>query len=332
MAGRHAEIVGAGFAGLCAAAALGRRGWSVRVHEQASEVRAFGAGIWFWENGLRVLNLIGACDEALDGAIEAKLWESIAVDGRQIERVDFGPGGGPRLFCIVRHHLLSCTRRAAERAGAEIVTGSTGISVTPEGELLLENGNRLMADLIVAADGVYSIIRDSLGLVRSRRKHLDGIIRVLVPRIADELEAPDARHIVECWSGPHRLLLTPVSQDILYLALASQDFDKIGTRIPVDKGSWVRWFPHLEAIIRRIGDEGRYDAFETIFLKRWSVGKVAIIGDAAHSMSAGLGQGAGTAMMNGLGLAVALDETPDMDAAMARWERRERPLTEHTQR
>ena len=332
MVKRHAEIVGAGFAGLCTAAALGQRDWLVRVHEQAPEMRAFGAGIWFWENGLRVLNSIGACDEALDGAIEAKLWESVAVDGGQIERVDFAPGGGPRLFCIVRHHLLSCTRRAAERAGAEIVTGSTGIAATPDGELLLENGERLKADLIIAADGVHSKIRDSLDLVQSRRKHLDGIIRVLVPRVADELEAPDAQHIVEWWAKPHRLLLTPVSQDILYLALASQDFDMVGTRIPVDKDSWVRWFPHLESVIRRIGEEGRYDVFETISLKRWSAGKVAIIGDAAHAMSAGLGQGAGTAMMNGLSLAVALDETDDMNAATARWERRERPLTEHTQR
>ncbi len=103
------------------------------------------------------------------------------------------------------------------------------------------------------------------------------------------------RQLVEWWAKPHRLLLTPVSQDILYLALTSQDFDKVGTRIPVDKGSWVRWFPHLEAIIRRIGDEGRYDVFETISLTRWSAGKIAIIGDAAHAMSAGLGQGAGTA-------------------------------------
>ena len=41
----HAEIAGAGFAGLVAAIALRQRGWSVRVHEQSPELRAFGAGI-----------------------------------------------------------------------------------------------------------------------------------------------------------------------------------------------------------------------------------------------------------------------------------------------
>src|SRR5690348_2140651 len=45
----HAEIAGAGFAGLAAAIALHRRGWSVIVHEKEAELRAFGAGIFIWE-------------------------------------------------------------------------------------------------------------------------------------------------------------------------------------------------------------------------------------------------------------------------------------------
>ena len=52
---RHAEIVGAGFAGLTAACALAQRGWSVRVHERADRLRTTGAGIYIYENGLRVL-------------------------------------------------------------------------------------------------------------------------------------------------------------------------------------------------------------------------------------------------------------------------------------
>src|SRR5688572_2694797 len=62
----HAEIAGAGIAGLAAAAALAQRGWSVTVHERDAEVRAFGAGIFIYENGLRVLKALGALDEAMD--------------------------------------------------------------------------------------------------------------------------------------------------------------------------------------------------------------------------------------------------------------------------
>ena len=59
MSRRHAEIAGAGFAGLTAACALAQRGWSVRVHERADRLRTTGAGIYIYENGLRVLEAVG---------------------------------------------------------------------------------------------------------------------------------------------------------------------------------------------------------------------------------------------------------------------------------
>ena len=62
---RHAEIAGGGFAGLVAAIALSQRGWSVRVHEKAELLRAFGAGIFIWENGLRVLKAVGAYEDVM---------------------------------------------------------------------------------------------------------------------------------------------------------------------------------------------------------------------------------------------------------------------------
>ena len=80
---RHAEISGAGFAGLVAGISLARRGWSVQVHEKAPELRAFGAGIFIWENGLRVLHEVGAYEEVVAGAHEAGVYEV-----RQRDRID----------------------------------------------------------------------------------------------------------------------------------------------------------------------------------------------------------------------------------------------------
>jgi 2-polyprenyl-6-methoxyphenol hydroxylase-like FAD-dependent oxidoreductase len=71
--------------------------------------------------------------------------------------------------------------------------------------------------------------------------------------------------------------------------------------------------------------------FQTVRLKRWSAGRIAVLGDAAHAMPPYLAQGAGHAMMNALGLAAALEAAPDFETGFAEWERRERPLTEHTQ-
>ena len=67
----HAEI-----AGLAAAIALRRRGWSVRVHEKEAELRAFGAGIFIWENGQRLLQAIGAYDDMARRAHQAPGYET----------------------------------------------------------------------------------------------------------------------------------------------------------------------------------------------------------------------------------------------------------------
>jgi len=43
-------------------------------------------------------------------------------------------------------------------------------------------------------------------------------------------------------------------------------------------------------LIDRIRAAGRYDQFEYIKLKRWSAGKVAVIGDAAHAIPPNIGR------------------------------------------
>src|SRR5215218_5174962 len=325
---RHAEIVGAGFAGLTAACALAQRGWSVRVHERAERLRAAGAGIYIYENGLRVLDAVGAYEEAVAGANAAHTRE-VRDDNRVISVHRWE---GSRVFSIVRQRVINALAAAAKRAGAEIVAGSQGLNATPDGELLLANGRELKADLIVAADGSNSRLRDALGLLSKRKFLADGCTRLLIPTLADERDAGGGRRTVEYWSGTRRLLYTPCSDDEIYLALVLLDRDNAAKRVPVDKDEWKRSFPHLDVLIDRIGENGRYDRFELIKLKRWSAGRVAVIGDAAHALPPNIGQGGGCAMMNALSLAVYLNQYDDVSEALRAWEHFERPITDHTQR
>jgi 2-polyprenyl-6-methoxyphenol hydroxylase-like FAD-dependent oxidoreductase len=142
----------------------------------------------------------------------------------------------------------------------------------------------------------------------------------------------DTGTTTEYWSGSRRVLHTPCSEREIYLALTMLDDDEAAKAAPIDAGLWKGWFPHLAGLIDRIGKAGRYDRFELIRLRAWSSGRVAILGDAAHALPPNLGQGGGCAMMNALALAVHLERAPDIPAALAAWEQRERPLTEHTQR
>ena len=329
---RHVEIAGAGFAGLTAAAAFAQRGWSVRVHEAGNRLRTAGAGIYIYENGLKVFEAVGAYEAATRGAFPGRAREMRDDRNNTIARIEWPSGGPMRMFSIVRQNCIDALAAAAEEAGAEIVTGSEVAGAEPEGVLILADGRRRKADLVIGADGVGSPVRDSLGLTRSFRQLPDGAIRLLVPRTEEERESAETRNYIEYWSGRRRLLYTPVSDDAVYLALLSPVTDAEAQRIPIGVDLWTRSFPYLENLFPRIGDRGRWDPFVVIRLKRWSYGRVAMIGDAAHAMAPNLGQGGGCGMMNGLALAVYLDRFDDILAGLAEWERCERPLTDHTQR
>ncbi len=329
---RHVEIAGAGFAGLTAAAALAQRGWSVRVHEAGDRLRTAGAGIYIYENGLKVFEAVDAYEQAVRGAFPGRAREMRDDENNTVARIEWPAGGPMRMFSIVRQNCIDALAAAATKAGAEIVTGSEVAGAEPDGVLVLANGRRHKADLVIGADGVGSPTRDSLGLMRSLRQLPDGAIRLLIPRTGEERRNPEAQTYIEYWSGRRRLLYTPVSDEAVYLALLCPLTDTEAQRIPIDVALWTRTYPHLESLFPRIGDRGRWDPFLVIKLTRWSSGRVAVIGDAAHAMAPNLGQGGGCGMMNGLALAVHLDRQHDIPAGLAEWERRERPLTDRTQR
>jgi 2-polyprenyl-6-methoxyphenol hydroxylase-like FAD-dependent oxidoreductase len=326
---RHAEIVGAGFAGLTAACALAQRGWRVRVHERAPQVRATGAGIYIYENGLRVLEAVGAYAAAVAGAPFAHTRE-VRDDRNRV--ISVHRWSGSRVFSVVRQNVINALAAAATRAGAEIITQSTVVAATPDGEIELADGGRARADLVIGADGTNSSVRDSLGLLARRKPLPDGAIRLMIDKTEEERRSSDGGTTIEYWSGSRRVLYTPCSETDIYIALTMLDADPVGKAVPIDKGEWKRSFPHLESLIDRFGEAGRYDRFELIKLRRWSTGKVAMIGDAAHALPPNIGQGAGCGMMNALSLAVYLDRHDEISAALEAWERNERPLTDHTQR
>ncbi len=326
---RHAEIVGGGFAGLAAAGALSQKGWSVRLHERSPELRPTGAGIYIYENGLRVLEKLGAYDEAVKGAPFAHTREMRDEQNRVLSVHRWDPS--KRVFSVVRQRVISAMADAARKNGVEIVLGSEAIAATPEGELIMADGRRLKADLVVAADGINSKIRDSLDLIAKRRPLPDGAIRILIDRTPEERKT-DGGTTIENWSGSRRILYTPVSETEVYIALTMLHSDEAGRRVPIDRESWKRSFPHLSDLIDRFIDNGHYGRFEYIRLKSWSKGKVVVLGDAAHALPPNIGQGAGCSMMNALSLAYYLDRDKDMAAALRTWEQSERPITQHTQR
>ncbi|MCC7276488.1 MAG: FAD-dependent monooxygenase [Alphaproteobacteria bacterium] len=328
---RHAEIAGAGLGGLTAAVALAQRGWSVRVHERAEQIRATGSGIYIAENGIRVLEAVGAREGALRDGCRFYWRETRDHRNQVIALAHWPPEARQRIYVLAREVLVQALLDVAVGHGVELRLSSRVRGADPEGALVLEGGERLPADLVIGADGVGSPVRESLGIPGRRRSLRGGAIRAIVPRRPDDADIP-ADTYAEFWTGMRRVFYAPISPTETYLALMTLDKDKTGTREPPDLETWSGDFPYIRHMIERIRDPLAWAPFAEVKLQRWSRGRVALIGDAAHAMAPNLGQGGGTAMMDGLSIAhhvsrpgVALAE------ALDRWEARERPVVDRTQ-
>ncbi|AFR34516.1 FAD-dependent monooxygenase [Arthrobacter sp. Rue61a] len=331
---RHAEVIGAGISGLSAATALARRGWSVRVHERSAEVRASGSGIYLWGNGLAVLGEFGVLDFALEGAHYGRAFRTRDHRDRDLGRHPVNTNSGTQVVTILRERLISSLLSAATTAGVDVVASSTVSRVDPDGNLEFADGTQSAADLVVVANGVNSRLRDQLDLVHRRRRLGQSCARVMIRREPGLVAKEWEDDYVELYSGKRFVLYTPTSADELYLALVAPSTDRqaLGDTLPFR--SWIDSFPQLENLFTTIGPAPihRWDDFERVDLHSWSKGKVAVIGDAAHAQPPYLGQGGGCAMGAALGLAEALQSPGALTTQLRDWERRERPLIEHTQR
>lgn len=321
---RKAEIVGGGIAGLFCGWALASRGWTVRVHERSPAIRDVGAGIYLMRNSVSIFEHHGIADYILRDAVVLTGSERSDRNGRIIQQRTFSAGSP--WYVLPRYTLVQRLADVAAKAGVEVVTGSNVAGITPDGKVTEADGSVVEADLVVAADGFRSRLREKLDLTGTLKERSSGAIRILVPRRGDPAL------FREYWSGHRRIGIAPCTNDLTYAYLSSPNADP-AARIPLDIAVWKSAFPGLTSFLDRVEDPSvavRH-AYPHARATSWSKGRAAIIGDAAHALPPTLAQGAGLSMANGYALAKTLDEQRDVEAGLKLWEERYRWISDRTQ-
>lgn len=327
-AGRHAEVAGAGLVGLSTALLLRRAGWSVCIHERSSEIREIGAGISLHQGACVVLEQLGLLPAILEHGIDLDV--SQAIDRTGTVLADRRLAGAYRQLAIRRQTLVRLLADAAAEAGVEIHAASPVTGARAEGELLRQGGASVHADLVVGADGFHSAVRESLGLTARKVERSNGATRALIGH-----NKADGRTVLEEWWGPgKRIGVLPVSPDVTYVYMSSRESDPRGTRVPIDGDYWQECFPGMDPVMleKLARADARHDPYPYVRPRRWSAGRVAIVGDALNALPPSLGLGVSLGLRNARLMVDALAASDDVPAALGAWESQARPDTEWIQR
>ena len=327
MTPRTAEIGGGGIAGLATGWALARYGWRVRVHERSPEISEIGAGIYLMNNSASIFEHYGIADLIFERGVLLRATERLERDGRLIHRSNLCHED--RWIGVTRSDLVLGLAEAARREGVEIVADSEAVDIDPSGTLTLASGETRRADLVIAADGYRSVLRDRLGVTVRATERRSGATRLLFERTEAEAE-PVLR---EYWSGRRRIGIGPTSLDLSYAYLSCPHSDARGCAIPIDIESWQRAFPGISEFFERLREPlgiARHSYAHAV-VSSWSRGHAAVLGDAAHAFPPALGQGAGIAISNGYALARTLDRERDLLSGLRLWEQRFRWVADQTQ-
>lgn len=158
-----AVVVGAGIGGLATAGALARSGWHVTLLERTDRVRVQRTAVVLWPNGIRALHALGLGD-GLD-AIATPLPDGGVrrPDGHWL--VQPRVTAAERAPVVVHREDLHDALVAGLGDRVEIRTGVTVSTVrAADGDRPAVGNGRVMfeADLVVAADGIDSVVRQRL--------------------------------------------------------------------------------------------------------------------------------------------------------------------------
>ena len=157
---RTAIVVGAGIGGVTAAVALEQCGWQVTVLERAAELGEVGAGISVWPSSVAALEQLG-----IEGVSKAAIPAGVAgmrrPDGRWVvEASDLGMEIPVMIHRAQLHELI--TDRFGSAVTVRTGTAVTGISQDADGVTVAVGDELLRAELVVAADGLRSVVRGVL--------------------------------------------------------------------------------------------------------------------------------------------------------------------------
>jgi 2-polyprenyl-6-methoxyphenol hydroxylase-like FAD-dependent oxidoreductase len=294
------------------------------VVERSGDPCDAGAALALAPNGLACLDGLG-----LGTSVRARgsRLRSVALrDGRGRVLAQVEPGvldpGYDHVVVVPRSALLAVLYQAAEAEPLiELRLGHEAAAAELSG---------LESPLVVGADGVGSVVRGSSSVGARVRPLQTTYVRSLLPfQIDDDV-------VGEWWTSHGLIGVLPAGSDTyLYAsadaapvrqALSSSDIDAF-------RDAWSSAVPKLSGVLSelRTFDQLLVNDVAEVHCERFVSDRVALVGDAAHAMAPNLGQGANSALVDGVVLVASIIEAQSLDHALSAYDARLRPKVRRVQ-
>jgi 2-polyprenyl-6-methoxyphenol hydroxylase-like FAD-dependent oxidoreductase len=333
----RAVIAGAGIAGLTSAIALRQSGVESVILERAgsSEQIQVGGCIHMWHNGMRGLQRIGVGDRLLELAGEAAVVQRAefrTASGRlmygwQVDEIERRVGAPT--FGVRRPDLHRALLDAVEDGVVRF--GETCIGFEEDGDgvrVRLASGGEERGDVLIGADGLRSTLRASLPGATEPR-YAGYVSWQAIARVDSDVVPVGLFRVI--WGRGARFLFYRIGPEEIYwegtFAAAAGGQDDAQRRRQEVLARFRDWPAPIEAIIQASENAaiGRADMYDRPPSKQWGLGRVTLVGDAAHAMTNALGQGANQAIEDAIVLARHLGDEADPLAALRGYEQARMP-------
>jgi salicylate hydroxylase len=314
-------VVGGGLGGAAVALALARKGFLVRLIEQAPEFGVIGYGIQLGPNAFHMFDRLGVSEAVLTQAIiPNSLLMLDSVDGEIIARIPTGESFMTRFkhpYIVIHrvdlHHILLEACKATRNIELMPLTNVIGYeNVGDRLRLRTEGDQCIEGAAIIGADGLRSTIRQQM--VQEGEPRMIGFVahRTIVPM--SEVSPDVRRNDVVLWSGPgFHIVHYPLRAGTLFNIVAVfktssylERGDIQNYRAEIER-TYRNSHPTMKGLLSMMDVTRRWVISDRDPIRHWSSGRVTLLGDAAHPTLQTLAQGACMAIEDAVCLAQLLD-------------------------